>query len=111
MDYTHYSTLPGADVGYPEDRAHAYLKLFSHAWDFGRVDLAAFWIEWILYLILTAFVTVKAGGLVKWDFAKISIPLYIALVIGSLRTAFWYDNPQGSCASSPFSTHNQKTSP
>lgn len=90
MEYAQYRTIPGEDVGYPEDRPHAYLKLFSHAWDFGRIDLAVLLLEWISYLILTAFGTVKAAGLVKWDIVYVSIPLYVALVLGCMRTAFWY---------------------
>lgn len=85
-----YQQLLGDDISYPEDRYHAYLKLFSHAWNFGRVDLGVLGIEWILYLIFTAFITVKSANLVKWDFIYISIPLFIALVLGCMRTAFWY---------------------
>ena len=90
MGTVDYSILLGDDVSYPEDRYHAYLKLFSHAWNFGRVDLGVLLIEWILYLIFTAFITVKSARLVKWDFVYISIPLFIALILGCLRTAFWY---------------------
>lgn len=86
-----YQTLLGADLSYPEDRWHSYIKLFSHAWNFGRVDLVVLVIEWILYLIFTAFITVRVANLVKWDFAYISIPLYLAVTLGCLRTAFWYD--------------------
>jgi len=92
-----YQTLLGADVSYPEDRWHAYIKLFSHAWNFGRVDLVVLVIEWILYLIFTAFITVRAANLVKWDFAYISIPFYVAVVLGCMRTAFWYDLFHTSC--------------
>lgn len=92
MDTVAYQSLLGDDVAYPEDRYHAYLKLFSHSWNFGRVDLGVLLIEWILYLIFTAFITVKCAKIVRWDFVYISIPLYIAVVLGCARTAFWYDS-------------------
>lgn len=85
-----YINLAASDISYPEDRFHSYLKLFSHAWNFGRVDLGALVIEWILYLIFTAFITVRAAHFIQWEFAYISIPLYIAVVFGCTRTAFWY---------------------
>ena len=93
METTDYQTLLGEDVGYPNDRWHAYIKLFSHAWNFGRIDLGVLVIEWILYLIFTSFVTAKTARLIKWDFAYLSIPLFIAVVLGCMRTAFWYDSP------------------
>lgn len=91
MDTVAYQSLPGEDIAYPNDRYHAYLKLFSHSWNFGRVDLGVLLIEWILYLIFTAFIAVKSAHLVKWDFVYISTPLYVAVLLGCLRTGFWYD--------------------
>lgn len=85
-----YHTLLGEDVSYPDDLPHSYLKLFSHAWNFGRFDLGVLALEWSLYLIFTAFIAAKAALIVKWDFANVSIPFYIALALGCIRSAFWF---------------------
>lgn len=85
-----YSSLNGESLAYPPERPYAFLKLFAHAWNFGRFDLGVLLLEWISFLIFTAFITVRAAGFIHWDFVFISIPLYIAIGLGCMRTAFWY---------------------
>jgi len=76
---------------YPPDAYHQYLKLFTHSYDFGRFDLATLVVEWLCYLIFTAFVVCKADRVFpEWDWITVFIPLFIALALGTMRSICWY---------------------
>lgn len=82
--------LFSTDVSYPQETKYAYLKLLSHAWNFGRFDLGVLGLEWAFYLIFTSLVLTRLIGIFTWSIGYISIFFYIALALGIIRSLIWY---------------------
>lgn len=91
MDTQIYPLLDkDTDESYPKNRYHQYIKLLTHAYSFGRIDLYFLIFEWLAYLAYTILSVLKLSGSIKWDWGYTSFPLYIGLGTGVLRSFLWY---------------------
>jgi hypothetical protein len=81
---------PSDNEVYPRLRKYQYLKLLTHSFEFGRVDLGTLLIEWFCYLLSTAFLCARLEGFILWDWGGVAAPLFVGLSLGFLRSAFWY---------------------
>lgn len=81
---------PRDSESYPRTKKHQFIKLLTHSYNFGRFDLATLLVEWLNYLLFTAFLAAWLEDVIQWDLASVAIPLYIAISLGFLRSGFWY---------------------
>lgn len=77
------------DESYPKKRYYQYLKLLTHTFNFGRIDLYFLVFEWSMYFLYTLFSSLKIDGALEWDWGYLSAPLYVGIGTGFLRTFLW----------------------